>query len=199
MAKPNEYIIAQRLSQITGLPESTRFLIEFDTIFEGPIHFEANESLWKMGDKDGCLWYIHKGYGFDKMLLEDGTKMLNGMIEPGIFICDESSLLWGGKSKTGAVMNTPSIAYRVKNSKWREHMVQNESLQNVMLNINSHFVQMRKLRLMKMKMMDKLEYWKYIQDRFPGIENYCSQTEIARYFGVSKSTMHRIVKSEEDQ
>ncbi|MGB1267999.1 MAG: helix-turn-helix domain-containing protein [Schleiferiaceae bacterium] len=38
-----------------------------------------------------------------------------------------------------------------------------------------------------------------MQDRFPGIENYCSQTEIARYFGVSKSTMHRIMKSEEDQ
>ena len=55
MAKPNEYIIAQRLSQITGLPESTRFLIEFDAIFEGPIHFEANESLWKMGDKDGYI------------------------------------------------------------------------------------------------------------------------------------------------
>ena len=54
---------------------------------------------------------------------------------------------------------------------------------------------MRKLRLLKMKMMDKVEYWKYIQDRFPGIEKYCSQTEIARYFGVSKSTMHRIMKT----
>ncbi len=197
MVKSNGLLIAQRLSQITGLPESTRFLIEFDAIFEGPIHFEKNESLWKMGDKNGYLWYIHEGFGFDKMLLEDGTKMLNGMIEPGIFICDENTLLWGGTSKTGAVMYTQGMGYRVKTFKWREHMVENEPLQNVMLNINSHFVQMRKLRLMKMKMMDKVEYWKYIQERFPGIENYCTQTEIARYFGVSKSTMHRIVKSED--
>lgn len=199
MVKSKDYVIARRLSQMTGLPETTDFLIEFNKVFEGPIHFEKNESLWKMGDKDGYLWYIHEGFGFDKMLLEDGTKMFNGMIEPGIFICDENTLLWGGTSKTGAEMYTQGMGYRIKHSKWREHMIQNEPMQSLMLNINSHFVQMRKLRLMKMKMMDKVEYWKYIQERFPGIENYCSQTEIACYFGVSKSTMHRIMKSEIDQ
>ena len=198
MAKPNDYLIAQRLSEMTGLSESTNFLIEFNEAFEGPIHFKANETLWKMGDKKGYIWFIHEGYGFDKMLLEDGNKMLNGIIETGIFICDENTLLWGGSSKTGATMNTDGTAFRMSHSKWREHIIQNKPMQSVMLNIMSHYVQMRKLRLMKMKMMDKIEYWKYIQERFNGIEKYCSQTEIACYFGVSKSTMHRIMKSEID-
>jgi len=195
MAKKGDLVIASRLGQITGMPESTSFLMEFSALFEGPLHFEANENLWTMGDKEGYLWYIHFGYGFDRILLEDGTKMLNGMTEPGIFICDENSLLWGGPSKTDAIMYTPGTAYRLSHKEWKDFVIKNESMRNVLLYINSHFVQMRKLRLLKMKMMDKVEYWKYIQDRFPGIEKYCSQTEIARYFGVSKSTMHRIMKT----
>jgi DNA invertase Pin-like site-specific DNA recombinase len=42
--------------------------------------------------------------------------------------------------------------------------------------------------------MDKRDYWDYVKDRFPGVQEFCTQTEIARYFGVSKSTMHRIMK-----
>jgi len=195
MAKKGDLVIANRLGQLTGLAESTPFLMEFSALFEGPIHFEANESLWEMGERNCYLWYIHFGYGFDRILLEDGTKMLNGMTEPGIFICDENSLLWGGPSKTDAIMYTPGTAYRLSHKEWKDVGIKNESMRNVLLHINTHFVQMRKLRLLKMKMMDKVEYWKYIQDRFPGIEKYCSQTEIARYFGVSKSTMHRIMKT----
>ena len=41
---------------------------------------------------------------------------------------------------------------------------------------------------------DKKAYWEETKARFPGIELYCTQTEIASYFGVSKSTMHRIMK-----
>ena len=92
-------------------------------------------------------------------------------------------------------MYTPGTAYRLSHKEWKDFVIKNEPMRNVLLHINSHFVQMRKLRLLKMKMMDKVEYWKYIQERFPGIEKYCSQTEIARYFGVSKSTMHRIMKT----
>ena len=117
------------------------------------------------------------------------------MTEPGIFVCDENSLLWGGVAKTDSILYTPGIAYRISHKEWKDFVINNEAMRNVLLHINSHFVQMRKLRLLKMKMMDKVEYWKYIQDRFPGIEKYCSQTEIARYFGVSKSTMHRIMKT----
>jgi DNA-binding XRE family transcriptional regulator len=47
---------------------------------------------------------------------------------------------------------------------------------------------------MKLKHQDKKEYWAETKARFPGIELYCTQTEIASYFGVSKSTMHRIMK-----
>mgnify|MGYP001084896863 CR=1 FL=1 len=195
MAKTGEKVIATRLSQMTGLPEDTDFLLDFAEQFEGPIHFEANEQLWSTGDRVGYLWYIHFGYGFDRILLEDGTKMLNGMTEPGLFVCDEKSLLWGGLSKTDCIMYTPGTAYRISHNAWRDYVLNNEQMRNVLLNINAHFVQMRKLRLLKMKMMDKVAYWKYIQDRFPGIEKYCSQTEIAKYFGVSKSTMHRIMKS----
>ena len=195
MAKKGDLVIASRLGQLTGLPESTPFLEEFSRLFEGPIHFEPNEHLWEMGEKNGYLYYIHFGYGFDRMLLEDGKKMLNGMTEPGIFICDENSLLWGGLAKTDSIMYTPGTAYRVSHKSWRNFVVENDAMRNVLLHINSHFVQMRKLRLLKMKMMDKVQYWKYIEDRFPGIEKYCSQTEIARYFGVSKSTMHRIMKT----
>ena len=195
MAKKGDLVIANRLSQLTGLPEATPYLVEFSSLFEGPIHFEAHENLWTMGDREGYLWYIHLGYGFDRILLEDGTKMLNGMTEPGIFVCDENSLLWGGVAKTDSVLYTPGIAYRISHKEWKDFVINNEAMRSVLLHINSHFVQMRKLRLLKMKMMVKVEYWKYIQDRFPGIEKYCSQTEIARYFGVSKSTMHRIMKT----
>ena len=45
-----------------------------------------------------------------------------------------------------------------------------------------------------LKHQDKKEYWAETKARFPGIELYCTQTEIASYFGVSKSTMHRIMK-----
>jgi hypothetical protein len=53
---------------------------------------------------------------------------------------------------------------------------------------------MRKLRLLKMKHMNKEDYWIDVKERFPGIELYCTQTEIANYFAVSKSTMHRLMK-----
>ena len=195
MSNKRDLVIAKRISQLTGLPNSTPFLRQFSALFEGPIRFQAHQDLWKMGDRKGYLWYIEDGYGFDRILLEDGTKMLNGMTEPGIFVCDENSLLWGGVAKTDSVLYTPGIAYRISHKEWKDFVINNEAMRNVLLHINSHFVQMRKLRLLKMKMMDKVEYWKYIQDRFPGIEKYCSQTEIARYFGVSKSTMHRIMKT----
>ena len=55
-------------------------------------------------------------------------------------------------------------------------------------------MQLRKLRLLKMKHMDKSEYWESTRQRFPDIEKHCSQAEIAKYFGVSKSTMHRLMK-----
>ena len=77
-----------------------------------------------MGDKEGYLWYMHFGYGFDRILLEDGTKMLNGMTEPGIFICDENSLLWGGPSKTDAIIiRTPGTAYRLSHKEWKDFVI----------------------------------------------------------------------------
>ena len=41
MAKKGDLVIASRLGQLTGLPESTPFLKEFSALFEGPIHFRG--------------------------------------------------------------------------------------------------------------------------------------------------------------
>lgn len=195
MAKKGVGIIASKLGRMVGVPDDAPFLQEFSELFEGPVHFEANEPLWNVGDKEGYLWFVHFGYGFDRILLEDGSKMLVGMTEPGILACDEYSLIHGGASRTDCIMYTPGTAYRLSHRVWREFVMNNDQMCELVQTVNAYFLQMRKQRLLRMKLMDKVAYWKYIQDRFPGIEKYCSQTEIAKYFGVSKSTMHRIMKS----
>ena len=58
------------------------------------------------------------------------------MTEPGIFICDENSLLWGGPSKTDAIMYTPGTAYRLSHKEWKDFVIKNESMRNVLLHIN---------------------------------------------------------------
>ena len=148
MSKNRDLVIAKRISQLTGLPDSTPFLRQFSALFEGPIRFQAHQDLWKMGDRKGYLWYIEVGYGFDRILLEDGTKMLNGMTEPGIFVCDENSLLWGGVAKTDSILYTPGIAYRISHKEWKDFVINNEAMRNVLLHINSLFVQLRKLLLL---------------------------------------------------
>ncbi len=179
---------------MTGSPENLPMFTEFSEIFEGPIHVEAGTKLWSLGSDEGYLWYVQKGYGFDRILLEDGTKILNGMTEPGMFICDEKSLLIGGNLVSDSTLYTEAVVYRARYSAYRQFMRDQEHFRALLSSISAHFLQLRKLRLLKMKHMNKADYWSATRDRFPGIEKFCSQTEIAKYFGVSKSTMHRLMK-----
>jgi len=187
-------IIAKRLHEITGLDEVSFGFVDFAQCFEGPFYFQAGQTLWDYNQSDGFIWFIEKGYGFDRMLLEDGKRMLNGMIEPGIFVCDEKNLIFGLPTVSQALMNTEAVGYRISCDQWFTFLQENRAMASVIHNINAHFIQMRKARLLKLKHMDKRDYWNYTKDRFPGIQGFCTQTEIARYFGVSKSTMHRIMK-----
>lgn len=194
MPRSKVEVIAGRLAELTGLPENFPDFVAFGALFEGPFHFTPGENIWGSGQKDGYVWYIQAGYGFDKVDLEDGTMMLNGMIEPGLFVCDEKNLLWGDLTVSSAKLYTHTTAYRLATDRWREFAYQHVDFRSVLYRINAHFLQMRKLRLIKMKHKDKKAYWEETKARFPGIELYCTQTEIASYFGVSKSTMHRIMK-----
>jgi CRP-like cAMP-binding protein len=179
---------------MTSLPENFPDFIEFGAAFEGPFHFSPGENLWGSGQSAGYVWFIQSGYGFDKMDLEDGTTMLNGMIEPGLFVCDEKNLLWGELTASSAKMYTHATVYRLDAAQWRTFVYEHPEFRAILYRVNAHFLQMRKLRLIKMKHKDKRAYWEETKARFPGIELYCTQTEIASYFGVSKSTMHRIMK-----
>jgi len=194
MSSSGAMMIADRLHEMTGLDKATYGFIEFAQCFEGPISFSAGQTLWSYNQPEGYIWFIASGFGFDRMLLEDGKRMLNGMIEPGIFVCDEKNLIFGLPTVSQAVMNTDAIAYRISCDQWFDFLQKHTAMASVIHNINAHFIQMRKARLLKMKHMDKRDYWDYIKDRFPGVQEFCTQTEIARYFGVSKSTMHRIMK-----
>ena len=194
MPRTKEQVIALRLAEMTGLPENFPDFIEFGTAFEGPFHFSPGENLWGSGQSAGYVWFIQSGYGFDKMDLEDGTTMLNGMIEPGLFVCDEKNLLWGELTASSAKMYTHATVYRLDAAQWRTFGYEHPEFRAILYRVNEHFLQMRKLRLIKMKHKDKRAYWEETKARFPGIELYCTQTEIASYFGVSKSTMHRIMK-----
>jgi CRP-like cAMP-binding protein len=187
-------IISNQLVALTGSPENLPLFRKFSEIFEGPIYIEAGNKLWSVGSDEGYLWYVQKGYGFDRILLEDGTKILNGMTEPGMFVCDEKSLLMGGAIVSDSILYTEAVVYRARYSAWREFMRNKEDFRALLISISAHFLQLRKLRLLKIKHMNKADYWRATRDRFPGIEKYCSQTEIAKYFGVSKSTMHRLMK-----
>lgn len=194
MPRSKVEVIAGRLAELTGMPENFPDFLAFGALFEGPFHFTPGENIWGSGQKDGYVWYIQAGYGFDKVDLEDGTMMLNGMIEPGLFVCDEKNLLWGKLTGSSAKLYTHTTAYRLATDRWRQFAYQHANFRSVLYRINAHFLQMRKLRLIKMKHKDKKAYWEETKARFPGIELYCTQTEIASYFGVSKSTMHRIMK-----
>jgi len=194
MPRTKEQVIALRLAEMTGLPENFPDFIEFGAAFEGPFHFSPGENLWGSGQSAGYVWFIQSGYGFDKMDLEDGTTMLNGMIEPGLFVCDEKNLLWGELTASSAKMYTHATVYRLDVAQWRTFVYEHPEFRAILYRVNAHFLQMRKLRLIKMKHKDKRAYWEETKARFPGIELYCTQTEIASYFGVSKSTMHRIMK-----
>ncbi|MBT7659205.1 MAG: Crp/Fnr family transcriptional regulator [Schleiferiaceae bacterium] len=194
MPRTKEQVIALRLAEMTGLPENFSDFIEFGAAFEGPFHFSPGENLWGSGQSAGYVWFIQAGYGFDKMDLEDGTTMLNGMIEPGLFVCDEKNLLWGELTASSAKMYTHATVYRLDAAQWRTFVYEHPEFRAILYRVNAHFLQMRKLRLIKMKHKDKRAYWEETKARFPGIELYCTQTEIASYFGVSKSTMHRIMK-----
>jgi CRP-like cAMP-binding protein len=194
MPRTKEQVIALRLAEMTSLPENFPDFIEFGTAFEGPFHFSPGENLWGSGQSAGYVWFIQSGYGFDKMDLEDGTTMLNGMIEPGLFVCDEKNLLWGELTASSAKMYTHATVYRLDAAQWRTFVYEHPEFRAILYRVNAHFLQMRKLRLIKMKHKDKRAYWEETKARFPGIELYCTQTEIASYFGVSKSTMHRIMK-----
>lgn len=194
MPRTKEQVIALRLAEMTGLPENFPDFIEFGAAFEGPFHFSPGENLWGSGQSAGYVWFIQSGYGFDKMDLEDGTTMLNGMIEPGLFVCDEKNLLWGELTASSAKMYTLATVYRLDAAQWRTFVYEHPEFRAILYRVNAHFLQMRKLRLIKMKHKDKRAYWEETKARFPGIELYCTQTEIASYFGVSKSTMHRIMK-----
>ena len=194
MPRTKEQVIALRLAEMTGLPENFPDFIEFGAAFEGPFHFSPGENLWGSGQSAGYVCFIQSGYGFDKMDLEDGTTMLNGMIEPGLFVCDEKNLLWGELTASSAKMYTHATVYRLDAAQWRTFVYEHPEFRAILYRVNAHFLQMRKLRLIKMKHKDKRAYWEETKARFPGIELYCTQTEIASYFGVSKSTMHRIMK-----
>lgn len=194
MPRTKEQVIALRLAEMTGLPENFPDFLEFSAAFEGPFHFSPGENLWGSGQSAGYVWFIQSGYGFDKMDLEDGTTMLNGMIEPGLFVCDEKNLLWGELTASSAKMYTHATVYRLDVAQWRTFVYEHPEFRAILYRVNAHFLQMRKLRLIKMKHKDKRAYWEETKARFPGIELYCTQTEIASYFGVSKSTMHRIMK-----
>lgn len=194
MPRTKEQVIALRLAEMTSLPENFPDFIEFGAAFEGPFHFSPGENLWGSGQSAGYVWFIQSGYGFDKMDLEDGTTMLNGMIEPGLFVCDEKNLLWGELTASSAKMYTHATVYRLDVAQWRTFVYEHPEFRAILYRVNAHFLQMRKLRLIKMKHKDKRAYWEETKARFPGIELYCTQTEIASYFGVSKSTMHRIMK-----
>ena len=194
MPRTKEQVIALRLAEMTGLPENFSDFIEFGAAFEGPFHFSPGENLWGSGQSAGYVWFIQAGFGFDKMDLEDGTTMLNGMIEPGLFVCDEKNLLWGELTASSAKMYTHASVYRLDAAQWRTFVYEHPEFRAILYRVNAHFLQMRKLRLIKMKHKDKRAYWEETKARFPGIELYCTQTEIASYFGVSKSTMHRIMK-----
>jgi CRP-like cAMP-binding protein len=194
MSSTGRHIIATRLMEMTGLDMIQFGFVDFSECFEGPICLDSGDRLWDFGDTVGYLWFIESGFGFDRMLLENGKRMLNGMIEPGIFVCDEQQLIFGVPSASQAIVHTPTIAYRISCDRWFEFLDENQGMASVIHNINAHFIQMRKARLLKMKHMEKRAYWDYIKDRFPGVEQFCTQTEIAHYFGVSKSTMHRIMK-----
>ena len=194
MPRTKEQVIALRLAEMTGLPENFPDFIEFGAAFEGPFHFSPGENLWGSGQSAGYVWFIQSGYGFDKMDLEDGTTMLNGMIEPGLFVCDEKNLLWGELTASSAKMYTHATVYRLDAAQWRTFVYEHPEFRAILYRVNAHFLQMRKLRLIKMKHKDKRAYWEETKARFPGIELYCTQTEIASYFGASKSTMHRIMK-----
>lgn len=194
MPRTKEQVIALRLAEMTGLPENFSDFIEFGAAFEGPFHFSPGENLWGSGQSAGYVWFIQAGFGFDKMDLEDGTTMLNGMIEPGLFVCDEKNLLWGELTASSAKMYTHATVYRLDAAQWRTFVYEHPEFRAILYRVNAHFLQMRKLRLIKMKHKDKRAYWEETKARFPGIELYCTQTEIASYFGVSKSTMHRIMK-----
>ena len=194
MPRTKEQVIALRLAEMTGLPENFPDFIEFGAAFEGPFHFSPGENLWGSGQSAGYVWFIQSGYGLDKMDLEDGTTMLNGMIEPGLFVCDEKNLLWGELTASSAKMYTHATVYRLDAAQWRTFVYEHPEFRAILYRVNAHFLQMRKLRLIKMKHKDKRAYWEETKARFPGIELYCTQTEIASYFGVSKSTMHRIMK-----
>lgn len=194
MPRTKEQVIALRLAEMTGLPENFPDFLEFSAAFEGPFHFSPGENLWGSGQSAGYIWFIQAGYGFDKMDLEDGKTMLNGMIEPGLFVCDEKNLLWGELTASSAKMYTHATVYRLDAAQWRTFVYEHPEFRAILYRVNAHFLQMRKLRLIKMKHKDKRAYWEETKARFPGIELYCTQTEIASYFGVSKSTMHRIMK-----
>jgi CRP-like cAMP-binding protein len=194
MPRTKEQVIALRLAEMTGLPENFPDFIEFGAAFEGPFHFSPGENLWGSGQSAGYVWFIQSGYGFDKMDLEDSTTMLNGMIEPGLFVCDEKNLLWGELTASSAKMYTHATVYRLDAAQCRTFVYEHPEFRAILYRVNAHFLQMRKLRLIKMKHKDKRAYWEETKARFPGIELYCTQTEIASYFGVSKSTMHRIMK-----
>lgn len=194
MPRTKEQVITLRLAEMTGLPENFPDFLEFSAAFEGPFHFSPGENLWGSGQSAGYVWFIQAGYGFDKMDLEDGTTMLNGMIEPGLFVCDEKNLLWGELTASSAKMYTHATVYRLDAAQWRTFVYEHPEFRAILYRVNAHFLQMRKLRLIKMKHKDKRAYWEETKARFPGIELYCTQTEIASYFGVSKSTMHRIMK-----
>lgn len=194
MPRTKEQVITLRLAEMTGLPENFPDFLEFSAAFEGPFHFSPGENLWGSGQSAGYIWFIQAGYGFDKMDLEDGTTMLNGMIEPGLFVCDEKNLLWGELTASSAKMYTHATVYRLDAAQWRTIVYEHPEFRAILYRVNAHFLQMRKLRLIKMKHKDKRAYWEETKARFPGIELYCTQTEIASYFGVSKSTMHRIMK-----
>ena len=187
-------IIEERLNAMLGISESTDFTCSLAEAFDGPFYYLPGENIWEVGEKHCYLWFVQSGFGFDRILLENGHKMLNGMTEPGIFICDEKSLLWGGPAVSDSIVSSPTTAYRISFPTFREFLSQHKGFRESLIQINAYFVHMRKLRLLKMKHMNKEDYWIDVKERFPGIELYCTQTEIANYFAVSKSTMHRLMK-----
>jgi len=72
MSSSGAMIIADRLHEMTGLDKVTFGFIEFAQCFEGPISLSAGQTLWNYNQTEGYIWFIEAGFGFDRMLLEDG-------------------------------------------------------------------------------------------------------------------------------
>ena len=76
MPRTKTEVIASRLAEMTGLPESFPDFLSFGELYEGPFHFAPGEQIWGSGQKEGYVWFVQAGYGFDKIDLRMGQPCL---------------------------------------------------------------------------------------------------------------------------